>query len=99
MSIVKPSEGSFRCHQVPLANVATNPEHLQQLEQWMRSYHPEQLYNANGTLRPELAALAPLGNKRMGANPHADGGQLLRDLIIMPDFRDYAVASPQARLR
>ena len=90
----KPSEGTFRSHQVPLANVSTNPEHLQQLEQWMRSYHPEQLFDSNGTLRPELAALAPVGNKRMGANPHADGGQLLRDLI-MPDFRDYAVAVPK----
>ncbi len=90
----KQSEGSFRSHQVPLANVSTNPEHLQQLEQWMRSYHPEELFDSNGTLRPELAALAPLGNKRMGANPHADGGQLLRDLI-MPDFRDYAVAVPK----
>ncbi len=90
----KPSEGTFRSHQVPLANVSTNPEHLQQLEKWMRSYHPEQLFDSNGTLRPELAALAPLGNKRMGANPHADGGQLLRDLI-MPDFHDYAVAVPK----
>ncbi len=89
----KPSEGTFRSHQVPLANVSTNPEHLQQLEQWMRSYHPEQLFDSKGTLRPELAALAPLGNKRMGANPHANGGQLLRDLI-MPDFRTYAVAVP-----
>ena len=89
----KPSEGTFRSHQVPLANVSTNPEHLQQLEQWMRSYHPEQLFDSNGTLRPELAELAPVGNQRMGANPHADGGQLLRDLI-MPDFRDYAVAVP-----
>jgi len=86
-----PTEGSFRSHQVPLAELATNPEHLKLLEIWMRSYKPQELFDGNGKLMPELAALAPEGDKRMGANPHANGGVLLRDLR-MPDFRDYAVA-------
>ena len=86
-----PSEGSFRSHQVPLAQLATNPEHLAMLEQWMRSYRPEELFDERGQLIAELAALAPAGTRRMGANPHANGGLLLRDLV-MPDFRDYAVA-------
>ena len=89
----KPAEGSFRSHQVPLSNVATNPEHLRQLEEWMRSYKPEELFDISGRLRPELAALAPVGTKRMSANPHANGGLLLRDLA-MPDYRAYAVDVP-----
>ena len=89
----KPAEGSFRSHQVPLSNVATNPEHLRQLEEWMRSYKPEELFDASGRLLPELATLAPQGTKRMSANPHANGGLLLRDLA-MPDYRAYAVDVP-----
>jgi xylulose-5-phosphate/fructose-6-phosphate phosphoketolase len=85
-----PAEGSFRSHQVPLANLATNPEHLAQLESWMRSYRPEELFDADGALRAELAALAPTGERRMGASPHANGGLLLRDLEL-PDFRSYGV--------
>jgi xylulose-5-phosphate/fructose-6-phosphate phosphoketolase len=85
-----PAEGSFRSHQVPLANLATNPEHVAQLEQWMRSYRPEELFDDAGALAPELAALAPRGDRRMGANPHANGGVLLRDLDL-PAFREYAV--------
>ena len=85
------TEGSWRSHQVPLAAMATKPEHVRLLEQWMRSYRPEELFDEAGTLRPELAVLAPEGSRRMGANPHANGGVLLRDLQ-MPDFRDYAVA-------
>jgi xylulose-5-phosphate/fructose-6-phosphate phosphoketolase len=84
------AEGSFRSHQVPLADLAAHPEHLRQLETWMRSYEPEELFDAHGALRPELAALAPTGERRMGANPHANGGLLLRDLE-MPDFRAHAV--------
>ncbi len=86
----KPVEGTFRAHQVPLAEVRTNPAHLKLLEQWMRSYRPEELFDGGGRLIPELAELAPRGERRMGANPHANGGTLLRDLR-MPDFRDYAV--------
>ncbi len=89
----KPAEGSFRSHQVPLANLATSPEHLAQLEAWLRSYVPEELFDDAGALRGEIAALAPQGERRMGANPHANGGLLLRDLEL-PDFRDYAVATP-----
>jgi xylulose-5-phosphate/fructose-6-phosphate phosphoketolase len=88
-----PAEGSFRSHQVPLSNLAGNPEHLAQLEQWLRSYRPEELFDGNGALRGELAALAPEGERRMGANPHANGGLLLRELEL-PDFRDYAVEVP-----
>lgn len=83
-------EGHWRSHQVPLAQVRTNPEHLARLEAWMRSYHPEELFTVEGHLRPDLQELAPVGERRMGANPHANGGLLLRDLE-MPDFRDYAV--------
>jgi xylulose-5-phosphate/fructose-6-phosphate phosphoketolase len=92
-----PAEGSFRSHQVPLANLAGNPEHVAQLEEWMRSYRPEELFDDAGALRAELAALAPVGQRRMGANPHANGGALLRDLEL-PDFRAYAVgmADPAA---
>ncbi len=88
------TEGSWRSHQVPLADVATRPEHLRQLEAWMRSYRPEELFDDTGRLRPALAGLAPTGTRRMGANPRANGGLLMRDLA-MPDFRDYAVAVPQ----
>ncbi len=84
-------EGTFRAHQVPLAEVRTRPRHLRMLERWMKSYRPRELFDANGTFRSELAALAPKGDRRLGANPHANGGLLLRDLR-MPDFRDYAVA-------
>jgi xylulose-5-phosphate/fructose-6-phosphate phosphoketolase len=87
------TEGSWRSHQVPLAGLSSNPEHVRQLERWMRSYRPEELFDDGGALMPELAELAPKGNRRMGANPHANGGLLLRDLDI-PDFRDYAVAVP-----
>jgi xylulose-5-phosphate/fructose-6-phosphate phosphoketolase len=86
----KPAEGSWRSHQVPLADIRTNPEHLRQLEDWMRSYQPEELFDDSGRLRPDLAALAPQGLRRMGANPHANGGLLRRDLEL-PDFEDYAV--------
>jgi xylulose-5-phosphate/fructose-6-phosphate phosphoketolase len=88
-----PAEGTFRSHQVPLAAVHDNPEHLAQLEQWLRSYRPEELFDDGGALLPELAALAPAGDRRMGANPQANGGLLLRDLEL-PDFRDYAVEVP-----
>ncbi len=86
-------EGSFRSHQVPLSDPARNPEHLKQLEEWMRSYRPEELFDQAGRLVPELAELAPKGDRRMGSNPHANGGLLLRDLR-MPEFRDYGVAVP-----
>jgi xylulose-5-phosphate/fructose-6-phosphate phosphoketolase len=85
-----PVEGSFRSHQVPLPDPATNPEHLRQLEEWLRSYGAEELWDSRGTLLPELAELAPVGYRRMGANPNANGGLLLKDLR-MPDFRDFAV--------
>jgi len=87
----KEVEGTFRAHQVPVGDVRTNAEHLRILEEWMRSYRPAELFDASGRLTPELAALAPNGDRRMSANPHANGGLLLRDLI-MPDFREYAVA-------
>ncbi len=83
-------EGTFRSHQVPLAEVRTNPMHLKLLEEWLRSYRPDELFDASGTLRPELAELAPRGDRRMGANPHANGGLKLCELH-MPDFREYAV--------
>ena len=86
-------EGTFRAHQVPISDPASHPEHLQLLEDWMRSYRPEELFDEQGRLKPELAELAPKGARRMGANPHANGGMLLRDLR-MPDFRDYAVEVP-----
>jgi xylulose-5-phosphate/fructose-6-phosphate phosphoketolase len=86
----KPVEGTWRAHQVPLANF-DRPEHVAQLETWMKSYRPEELFDENGQLRHELAALAPTGHRRMGANPHANGGDLLKPLQ-MPRFRDYAVA-------
>jgi xylulose-5-phosphate/fructose-6-phosphate phosphoketolase len=85
----KPVEGTWRAHQVPLDGIFTNPKHLKQLEQWMRSYRPEELFDANGKLIPELAELAPKGDRRLGANPHANGGILLKELVL-PDFRSYA---------
>ncbi|HEX3577062.1 MAG TPA: phosphoketolase family protein [Thermoanaerobaculia bacterium] len=84
------TEGSWRSHQVPFADLAKKPGHVKLLSEWMKSYKPEELFDANGTLLPELAELAPKGERRMGANPHANGGLLLRDLR-MPDFRKYAV--------
>jgi xylulose-5-phosphate/fructose-6-phosphate phosphoketolase len=86
----KPVEGTWRAHQVPIAEFK-NPEHLQQLEAWLRSYKAEELFDAQGALRPELAALAPSGKRRMGCNPHANGGELLVPLS-MPPFRDHAIA-------
>ncbi len=86
----KPVEGTFRAHQVPLAKPASKPEQLRMLEDWMKSYKPEQLFDENGKLIPELAELAPKGHRRMGANPHANGGLLLKELRL-PDYRDYAV--------
>jgi xylulose-5-phosphate/fructose-6-phosphate phosphoketolase len=84
-------EGTWRAHQVPLSDTRTNRTHRDELEHWMRSYRPEELFDATGRLVPELQALAPVGEFRMSANPHANGGRLLRDLVL-PDFRDYAVA-------
>ena len=86
----QPAEGSFRAHQVPIAAARSNPEHLAQLESWLRSYGPEELFDETGALRAEIAGLAPAGERRMSANPHTNGGALLRDLDL-PDFRDYAV--------
>jgi len=83
-------EGTFRSHQVPLVIDPEHPDNIGNLDNWMRSYKPEELFDAQGRLLPELAELAPQGDRRMGANPHANGGLLLRDLI-MPDFRNYAV--------
>ncbi len=85
-----PSENSWRSHQVPFADLAANPEHLELLARWMKSYRPEELFDEAGTFRREFAELAPEGERRMSANPHTNGGLLLRDLR-MPDFRDYAV--------
>jgi xylulose-5-phosphate/fructose-6-phosphate phosphoketolase len=89
----KPVEGTFRAHQVPLPEVKSNPAHLAQLESWMRSYQLDRLFDRSGRLLPELAALAPRGDRRMGANPHANGGKLTRDLAL-PDFRAYALPVP-----
>ena len=85
-----PVEGTFRAHQVPLPNVRDNPDHLRQLEEWMRSYRPEELFDEEGRLAAPLAKLAPEGERRMGANPHANGGLLLRPLDL-PDFTEYAI--------
>ena len=87
-------EGTWRAHQVPLPAVRENPEHLRQLEAWLRSYRPEELFDADGRLVAPLRGLAPRGTRRMGANPHANGG-LLRRALRLPDFRDYAVAVPE----
>jgi xylulose-5-phosphate/fructose-6-phosphate phosphoketolase len=89
----KQVEGFWRSHQVPLSEVRSNPAHLRQLEAWLHSYEPHALFDESGRLRPELKALAPTGNRRMSANPHANGG-LLRRALRMPDFRDYAVQLP-----
>jgi len=89
-----PTENSFRSHQVPLGELASKPEHLKMLEEWMRSYKPQELFDENGKLMAGLAELAPEGERRMGANPHANGGLLLKDLKV-PDFRDYAVDVPK----
>ena len=86
-------EGTFRAHQVPVAVDAEHPKHLKLLEDWLKSYRPDELFDEQGRLKAELAELSPKGERRMGANPHANGGMLLRDLI-MPDFRDYAVNVP-----
>src|SRR5579859_2058798 len=89
-----PVEGTWRAHQVPLSDVRGHPEQLAQLETWMRSYGPETLFDENGAFLPALAALAPRGLRRMGANPHANGGKLLTTLQL-PDFRRYALPVPQ----
>ncbi|MFW2372259.1 MAG: phosphoketolase, partial [Gammaproteobacteria bacterium] len=87
-------EGYWRAHQVPLSGIHENPKHLKQLEDWIRSYRHEELFDENGKLIPELRELAPIGNRRMSANPHANGGLLRKDLRL-PDFRDYAQEVPK----
>jgi xylulose-5-phosphate/fructose-6-phosphate phosphoketolase len=89
-----PVEGTFRAHQLPLAEVRTNPEHLAQLEGWLRSYRPEELFDDDGAPAQTICAFPPAGDHRMSANPHANGGLLLRDLEL-PDFRDYGVDVPR----
>jgi xylulose-5-phosphate/fructose-6-phosphate phosphoketolase len=89
----KKVEGYWRSHQVPFAEIAENPSHLKRLEEWLKSYKPEELFDENGTFFPEYAALAPKGKRRMSANPHANGGELLRDLRL-PDFHEYAAEVP-----
>jgi xylulose-5-phosphate/fructose-6-phosphate phosphoketolase len=86
----KPLEGTFRAHQVPLTDFSSHPHHVRVLEEWLRSYRPEELFDANGAFLSELAELAPEGERRMGANPHANGGRLLKDLVL-PDFRKYSI--------
>ena len=86
----KPVEDTWRAHQVPVTNFASQPKHIEKLEDWLKSYKPEELFDGHGKLLPELAELAPDGQRRMGANPHTNGGLLLKDLV-MPDFREYAV--------
>ncbi len=86
----KPIENTWRSHQVPIAGLQERPEHLKILEDWMKSYRPQELFDSDGKLRPELAAMAPEGQRRMGMNPHANGGLLLKPLRL-PSFRDYAV--------
>jgi xylulose-5-phosphate/fructose-6-phosphate phosphoketolase len=93
----KREEGYWRAHQVPMSEIRGNPGHVRVLEGWMKSYRPEELFDANGRLKPELVALAPSAARRMSANPHANGGALLRDLRL-PDFRDYAVDVPSPGL-
>ena len=93
-----PVEGTWRAHQVPLSEVREKPEHLAQLEAWMRSYRPEELFDEHGRPRAEIVDWLPKGARRMGANPHANGGLLLRDLAL-PDVRDYAVDGARARAR
>src|SRR5688572_11468410 len=89
----KKSEDYWRSHQVPMGEMHGNPGHIRILEEWMKSYGPEKLFDKNGKLVSELAVLAPRGERRMSANPHGNGGLLLKDLR-MPDFRDYAVDVP-----
>ena len=89
----KPAEGTFRSHQVPMGEMS-HPGHVKILEKWLKSYRPQELFDETGKLHSELAELAPTGTRRMGANPHANGGLLLRDLRL-PDFRDYAVKTPK----
>jgi xylulose-5-phosphate/fructose-6-phosphate phosphoketolase len=86
----KPVEDTWRAHQVPVTSFSSHPDHVKILEEWLRSYRPEELFDGKGKLIPELTELAPSGERRMGANPHANGGLLLKDLV-MPDFREYAV--------
>jgi xylulose-5-phosphate/fructose-6-phosphate phosphoketolase len=86
----KPVEGTWRSHQVPLPNVRNNPKHLAMLESWLRSYKPDELFDENGRPNADLAAFPPKGDRRMSANPHTNGGELLRDLVL-PDFREYGV--------
>src|SRR6185437_11355119 len=83
-------EGTWRAHQVPVTDVRANTKHLHILEEWLRSYRPDELFDENGRLVSELAELAPIGDRRVSASPYANGGLLLRDLDL-PDFRDYAV--------
>ncbi len=90
----KQVEDSWRSHQVPMGQMASNPAHVELLDSWMRSYKPEELFDDSGRLKPEIAELAPSGDRRMGANPHANGGSLLKDLR-MPDYRDFAVDVPE----
>ena len=87
----KKTEGSWRSHQVPMAEMRERPEHLRQLQEWMQSYRPQELFNEDGSPKAEIAALAPTGPRRLSANPHANGGELLHPLRL-PDFREYAVA-------
>ena len=93
----KPVEGTWRAHQVPIADF-TNPEHLRQLEEWMRSYRRARAVRRERQVPRRIRALAPTGHRRMGSNPHANGGELLVPLA-MPHFRDYAVDGPRARHR
>src|SRR5262249_3679825 len=90
----KPVEDTWRSHQVPVTDLPSRPDHLKVLEEWMRSYRPQELFDSHGHLIPELAELAPAGSRRMGANPHPNGGVLLKDLVL-PDFREYAVSVPK----
>src|SRR5262249_51817845 len=89
----KREEGYWRSHQVPMGEMYENPEHIKILEEWMKSYRPEELFDARGTFKTELASLAPKGERRMSANPHANGGLLLKELRL-PDFHAYAVKVP-----
>ena len=93
----KQVEGTYRAHQVPISEVKGNPQHIKLLEEWMRGYRPQELFDDQGKLIPDLAELAPQGERRMGANPHANGGVLLNDLV-MPDFASYAVDVPKPGL-
>jgi xylulose-5-phosphate/fructose-6-phosphate phosphoketolase len=94
----QPVEGTWRSHQVPMGEMAANPDHVRLLDTWMRSYRPEELFDEEGRPRPEIAALAPRGERRMSANPHTNGGAVLRGLLL-PDFRGYAVAVPHPGAR